>query len=207
MRHDIYLEGFNLRLRPVQMEDAAFIVWLRNLDFVKGKVGDSAADVVGQKAWLKAYFEREGDYYFIVETLGAIPMGTHGLYDLSGTSAEKGRHIIRPEVMAGLPNEILMMDLAFNRLGLSELRSNHVATNRNLYSLHRKCGFKQVGIKRAAQIVGGSPVDLVQYILTADDWAKVCDRLLPLARLAGKQVLDWNNTQSGQRQSWEETKN
>ena len=207
MRHDIYLEGFNLRLRPVRMEDAAFIGWLRNLDFVKGKVGDSAADVAGQEAWLRAYFEREGDYYFIVETPGGIPMGTHGIYDVNGTSAEKGRHIVRSEVMAGLPNEMLMMDLAFNRLRLNELRSNHVATNRNLFSLHRKCGFKQVGIKHAAQIVDGSPVDLVQYILTGEDWAKVRDRLLPLAQLAGKQVLDWNNTQSGKRQPWEETKN
>ena len=73
MRHDIHLEGFNLRLRPVRIEDAAFIVWLRNLDYVKGNVGDSAVDVVGQEAWLKAYFEREGDYYFIVETLGGSP--------------------------------------------------------------------------------------------------------------------------------------
>jgi RimJ/RimL family protein N-acetyltransferase len=207
MRHDIYLEGFNLRLRPVRMEDAAFIGWLRNLDYVKGKVGDSAADVAGQEAWLRAYFEREGDYYFIVETLGGIPMGTHGIYDVKGTSAEKGRHIVRSEVMAGLPNEMLMMDLAFNRLGLSELRSNHVSTNRNLYSLHRKCGFKQVGIKRTAQIVDGKPVDLVQYLLTAEDWSKVHDHLLPLAQLAGRQVLDWSNTQSGKRQPWEEVKN
>ena len=42
MRHNIHLEGFNLRLRPVRIEDAAFIVWLRNLDYVKGNVGDSA---------------------------------------------------------------------------------------------------------------------------------------------------------------------
>jgi RimJ/RimL family protein N-acetyltransferase len=207
MRHDIHVEGFNLRLRPVRTEDAAFIVWLRNLDFVKGKVGDSAADVAGQEAWLKAYFERDGDYYFIVETLGGISMGTHGIYDVNGTSAEKGRHIMRSEVMAGLPNEMLMTDLAFNRLGLSELRSNHVSTNRNLFSLHRKCGFKQVGIKRAAQIIDGKPVDLVQYILTREDWSNVRDRLLPLAQLAGRQVLDWSNTQSGKRQPWEEVKN
>ena len=59
-----------MRLRPVRIEDAAFIVWLRNLDFVKGNVGDSATDVATQEAWLRAYFEREGDYYFIVESSG-----------------------------------------------------------------------------------------------------------------------------------------
>ncbi len=31
MQHTLHAEGFGVRLRPVRMEDAAFIVWLRNL--------------------------------------------------------------------------------------------------------------------------------------------------------------------------------
>ena len=50
------------------MEDAAFIVQLRNQDHAKGKLGDSAATVSAQEQWLANYFEREGDYYFIAET-------------------------------------------------------------------------------------------------------------------------------------------
>ena len=83
MQHTIHAEGFGVRLRPVRMDDAAFIVWLRNQDYVKGRVGDSASDVAAQEAWLNAYFQRAGDYYFLVETLGGIPLGTHGLYDIS----------------------------------------------------------------------------------------------------------------------------
>lgn len=203
MRHDIQVEDFGLRLRPVRMDDAAFIVWLRNLDYVKGKVGDSAADVAGQEAWLRSYFEREGDYYFVAETAGGIPLGTHGIYDVRGTSAEKGRQVMRPEVMAGVPTAMLATDLAFGRLGLSELRSTTVSTNIAVDSLHRKSGFKQVGIIRAAQIIDGRPVDLVQFLLTAEDWSKVRDRLLPLARLAGGEVLEWEKTQLGKSQPWE----
>ena len=196
-----------MRLRPVRITDAAFIVWLRNLDYVKGYVGDSATNTAGQEVWLGNYFEREGDYYFIVETSGGIPLGTHGIYDVKGSSAEKGRQIVRPEVMAGVPSAILATDLAFGSLGLSELRSTSVSTNRAVLSLHRKSGFKELGIKRAAQIIGGKPVDLVQFLLTRENWSNVRDRLLPLAQLAGRQVLDWNNTQSGKRQPWEEVKN
>ena len=58
------------------MEDAAFIVWLRNSEHAKGNIGDSAVDVASQKAWLSAYFMREGDYYFIIETSGAMPVFT-----------------------------------------------------------------------------------------------------------------------------------
>jgi RimJ/RimL family protein N-acetyltransferase len=204
MRHDIHLEGFNVRLRPVRTADAAFITWLRNLDYVKGRVGDSAQSVRVQEAWLKAYFKRAGDYYFIVETLGGISLGTHGIYDVAGSSAEKGRHIMRPEVVAGLPNGILLIDYAFKKMRLTQIRSNCVSTNIPLHSLHRKCGFQRVGLKQAAQMIDGQPVDLVQYLLTAEDWAKVRDPLLPLANLAAAQVLDWERTQSGRTQPWEE---
>ena len=61
MHHTLQAEGFGVRLRPVRMEDAAFIVWLRNLEHVRGRVGDTALNVAGQEAWLKKYFEREGD--------------------------------------------------------------------------------------------------------------------------------------------------
>ena len=203
MRHDIHLEGFHLRLRPVRVEDAPFIVWLRNLDYVKGNVGDSAIDVSAQVAWLKTYFERENDYYFLVESLGGIPLGTHGLYNITKTSAEKGRHIMRAEVMAGVPAGILTTEMAFGRMGLRELRVKMVATNLAVQSLHRKSGYKQVGVIPAAQMIGGKPVDMVEYVITAEDWFRIREKQLPLAHLAGTTVLDWEKTQQGKRQPWE----
>jgi RimJ/RimL family protein N-acetyltransferase len=203
MRHSLQAEGFGIRLRPVRMEDAAFIVWLRNLDHVRGRVGDTSACVASQKAWLDKYFTREGDYYFVAETLGGIPVGTHGIYDMANGSAEKGRQAVRPEVMAGVATAILATDIAFAQLGLKEVRSNTVATNTNVISLHRKSGFKQVGLLRAHQNIDGHPVDLVQFLLLPEDWAKARERQLPLAQLAGEQILAWEKTQLGQRQPWE----
>ncbi len=195
-----------MRLRPVRLDDAAFIVWLRNLDHVRGKVGDSATDVAGQEAWLKKYFEREGDYYFIAETPGGTPLGTHGIYDVKGTSAEQGRQIMRPDVMAGVPTAVLATDLAFRILKLSELRGTSVSTNLSVHSLLRKSGFKQLGVMHAAQTIGGRPVDLVQFLLTAEDWFNVRDRLVPLADVAGNQVREWEKTPSARNRPWLETK-
>jgi RimJ/RimL family protein N-acetyltransferase len=205
VKHSLSAEGFGIRVRPVCLEDAAFIVWLRNLDHVKGKIGDSVRDVAGQEAWLKAYFQREGDYYFIAETAGGIPFGTHAIYDVKGTRGEKGRHVMRPEVLAGVPAGMLVTDLAFGTLGLTELRSHSVSTNLAVHSLHRKTGFKQVGVKRNAQIIDGKPVDLLEFLITAEDWARVRDGLLPIVRLAGAQALEWEKTQSHQSQPWMET--
>lgn len=206
MKHSLQIEGFNLRLRPVRLDDAAFIVWLRHLDHVKGRVGDSAHDAPAQEAWLEKYFEREGDYYFIVETQGGISLGTHAIYEVRGASAEQGRNIVRPEVLAGAPVGILGTNLAFDMLGLSEIRASVVSTNRQVLSLHRKAGFKQGEILRAAQTIGDQPVDLIQFFLKAEDWPKAREVMLPLAELAGRLVLDWDKSQTGQRQPWETAK-
>jgi RimJ/RimL family protein N-acetyltransferase len=178
------------------MEDSAFIVWLRNLDHAKGRVGDSAADVTGQQNWLKAYFDRGGDYYFIIETLGGIPVGTYGLYNETGPSAESGRWIIRPEVSAAIPSALLAFDIAFNKLNLKEVRVTTVSTNRTVLSLNVKFGFRQTKVEREAQIINGQPVDLVHFLLTPQDWLKPRERLVPLAQFAEAQVRKWEEAQS-----------
>jgi RimJ/RimL family protein N-acetyltransferase len=195
MEHTLKAEGFGVRLRPVRMEDAAFIVWLRNLEHVKGRVGDSAADTAAQEAWLKTYFKREGDYYFIVETAGGIAVGAYGIYDADADSAESGRWIIQPEVPAAIPSAVLAFDLAFGVLRLKEVRVTTVSTNQGVLSLNRRFGFSQVGVDRGGQVIGGKPVDLVRFLLKAGEWPKPRERLLPLARLAEAQVRDWERTQ------------
>src|SRR5580765_3023773 len=138
MQHNIHAEGFGTRLRPIRMDDAAFIVWLRNLDHAKGRLGDSAITEASQQTWLKAYFDRPNDYYFIIETLDRTPVGAYGIYDIRGTSAESGRWVIRPEAPAAIPSAMLAFDTAFTTLGMSELRVRTVSSNRNVLSLNRK---------------------------------------------------------------------
>ena len=191
MRHSIHAEGFGVRLRPVQVTDAAFLVWLRNQDYVKGRVGDSAPDADRQQQWLETYFERDGDYYFVLETLGGIPLGTNSLYGQSGKRAEWGRYIVRPEVQAALASAILIFDLAFGRLALSELLARCVSTNLKVHSLVKKCGFRQTETKCACQIIGGQPVDMIHFLLPAGDWPERRKRLLPLAEFAETQIKEW----------------
>jgi RimJ/RimL family protein N-acetyltransferase len=196
MNHTVQAEGFGIRLRPVQLQDSAFIVWLRNLEHAKGRVGDSAADAPAQEAWLKEYFQRPGDYYFILETLGRISVGAYSIYNLADSSAESGRWVIRPEVPAAIPCAIVAFDeIAFGKLNLTELRVKTVSTNQPVLSLNRKLGFRQTKVERSAQIIGGTPVDLVHFLLEKKDWPAVRDRLLPLVRLAERQVREWELAQ------------
>jgi len=204
MRHTISAEEFGVRLRPVRMEDAPFIVWLRNLGHAVGRVGDSATEVAAQEKWLGKYFEREGDWYFLIETLGGIPLGTYGLYDLRGRSAEGGRFVVRPGVPAGMPGAIVGLDIAFNVIKLEELRGTTVATNHHVLSLNRKFGFHQIKVEKNAQVINGQPVDIVHVTFAPHEWPAVRARLAPLAKVAEPQIREWEkaNPNAGQPENW-----
>ncbi|MEI6560775.1 MAG: GNAT family protein [Verrucomicrobiota bacterium] len=191
MRHSINAEGFGIRHRPVRMEDAPFLIWLRNLDHAKGKVGDSATDVASQEAWLQAYFEREGDYYFVIETACGIPVGAWGIYDIARGSAEIGRWIMRPKTPAAIPAILPGLGIAFERLGLQTLRTKVVSTNRRVILLDKQIGFKETHYEPAAQSIGGKPIDMIHMVMQAEDWPQVRKTLMPMARMLEVQVRKW----------------
>jgi RimJ/RimL family protein N-acetyltransferase len=173
------------------MDDAAFIVWIRNQEQVKGKIGDSATDIAGQQAWLAAYFERPDDYYFIIETTRGVPVGTYGLYNINGDQAETGRWIVRPDVPAAIPSCVLAYNFAFSKLGLKFLLARTVSTNQSVLSLNWKLGFRQTWVDKAAMNIDGRPVDLINFTLNAEEWPKTRASLLPMARVAQRQIEEW----------------
>ena len=187
-----------MRLRPVRMEDAEFIVWLRNLAHAKGRVGDSAKDVASQKAWLEEYFKREGDYYFVIETQNGTAVGAYGIYDVIDKSAESGRWVIQPEVPAAIPSAMLAFELAFGALGLRELRAKTVTTNRPVLSLNKKFGFREIRLETGSQLIGGQSVDQMHFLMNAEEWAKSRPKLVSLAEYAAAQIADWEKTQGKQ---------
>jgi RimJ/RimL family protein N-acetyltransferase len=191
MRHLIVAENFGIRLRPVGLGDSSFIVWLRNLNHVIGKVGDSAIDPADQQEWLEAYFERPGDYYFVIETGCGIPVGTYGLYNISGTSGESGRWIVHPEVPAAIPSILLGFQIAVEQLGLKHLVAHTVSTNHRVLSLNRKLGFQATGGESELQMIDGKPVRLVQFEYHLQNWAKAVRALEPMARVAEENIRSW----------------
>ena len=177
------------------MEDAGFIVRLRNLEHAKGRLGDSAKNVKSQEDWLKAYFQREGDYYFVIETGNGTAVGAYGIYNVAGKSAESGRWVIQPEVPAAIPSAVLAFDLAFGELGMAELRVKTVSTNLPVLSLNKRFGFRQTHIESGAQVIEGKAIDMVHFLMKADEWAKHRPKLLTLAQYAETQIRDWEKAQ------------
>jgi RimJ/RimL family protein N-acetyltransferase len=195
MRHTFTCEGFGIRLRPVVIGDARFIVNLRNSAHARGRIGDTSFSLPAQEQWLRDYFERPGDYYFIVETLYGIPVGTYSVYDVSGASAEVGRWVILPDVPAALPSAITLTDFAFGTLRLEELHGTVVQSNGSVQSFNRKLGFRDVRVEKGGRVIGGLPVDIVHNRLCAHEWPACRRRVLPLAAIAQRAVMEWDQAQ------------
>lgn len=182
------IEGFGIRLRPVELEDAEFIVRLRNSPQALGNIGDSATSIEQQEAWIGRYFLRDGDYYFIIESASGEKFGTYGIYDVEGKSCEGGRWVVAPNVPAAIPSIVLALDLAFGALALDEVRGTVVSTNKKVLSLDCKIGFDVVGISRGEKIIGEKAVDIVNLLMLAKDWQRKREKLAPLAELAGELI-------------------
>jgi hypothetical protein len=113
MDHSLSISGYNTRLRPVEIANAEFILGLRTIPRVIGKVGDTVPAVSEQRRWIQDYFKRCNDYYFIIDSLENQPWGTIGIYSFTAKRAEWGRWFILPDIMATLPSGTLAHQLAF----------------------------------------------------------------------------------------------
>jgi len=191
LRHSLTAKGYGIALRPVRLDDAQFIVWLRNLDFAKGRVGDSASDVLSQEMWLNSYFEREGDYYFVIETLREVPVGTYSIYNLKDTRAEIGRMVIRPDVPAAVPATLLLLDLFYEKMGLTEVEAITVPDNAGVQSLLRKGGWVKGEVEHAGRKIGGVSTDLLHFLQTADRWSRARNRVVIASERAEPMIKRW----------------
>ena len=104
MRHDIVVEGYGFRLRPIQDQDAPFILSLRQDSELGRHLHPTPGGVEGQVAWLQNYYARPGDYYFVIERRTCrTPEGVISIYDIhsGGASGEWGRWILKKGVSRG----------------------------------------------------------------------------------------------------------
>lgn len=189
MRHDLTETGYGVRLRPVTEADAAFIHNLRTHPANSAFIGDTAGGVDAQRAWIQRYFERPGDYYFLVERLDGTPVGTAGIYDLnqSGSSAEWGRWVLLPDSQAAAASLFLVYRLAFERLGLSEVTCKIVAENEKVIALHERTGMERVGFTDETVNILGRVHSQYLYRFPVTTWTKNRSRIESLARIG--QVL------------------
>lgn len=106
------IEGKYINLRCVTVEDADFIVDIRN-DKNKNKfVHAVSKDVEKQREWIKEQIERSGDYYFIFSNKAGAAKGLCSIYDINmeNQTAEFGRWISWGNALENVESVILAFD-------------------------------------------------------------------------------------------------
>jgi RimJ/RimL family protein N-acetyltransferase len=189
MRHDLRVSGHAFRLRPVDEQDADFIVDLRRRG---GRfLNQGAASISEQLVWLSEYFERVGDFYFVVESMSDQRReGLLGLYDCDpeGRAAEWGRWVLEPDSNAAVESALLIYRCAFEALGIERVGCRTLAGNRQVIAFHESCG-----LAREADLAtiehNGEMLVAVVHTLTRAEWPSVRTRLDRLAsRFAARRV-------------------
>ena len=190
MRHNFHLTGHAFRLRPVDEQDAAFIVALRqNASRFLNTGPASAAD---QLAWLERYFERQGDFYFVVEAIRRKTReGLISLYDVDSRNgtAQWGRWVLNPGSTGAIESALLVYRFAFDELALGEVRCRTLADNFSVIAFHDSCGLQRTGAPVMIEF-DGKQRPAIEHTLPRAEWPHVMQRLDRLARRIASSIDD-----------------
>lgn len=176
MKHRYSMDGWCYRLRPVRISDAQFIIDVRLEDLQRNRFIHRISDnIEQQKQWLEQYFQREGDYYFVVENrFTAVPEGLIAFYNVIDGSAEWGRWVLKKGSLAAVESVYLLYRIAFEQAGLQELYCCTVAENTSVVSFHTSIGEKTREIRKNAFEIDGKRYDaVVQYADRAHFYEKI----------------------------------
>ena len=180
------LEGYGCRLRPVCVEDSAFIVQLRNQPFAQGTIHATSTSVEKQQQWIGLWQMRDDDYYWIIEDAknSYEPIGTIGFYDVDRKLGEgmPGRWVMMPQASVNIMAPfVLLYGFVFDVLGMTRVIMDVVATNKKVRRFHKLYGAEY--IDQPARYAGteeevGSP--LVWFEFSREQWPTMRDYWRPI---------------------------
>ena len=176
MRHAFRIAGEAFRIRPIEDKDAKFVVELRTSAGRSRHMNQISPSVDAQRKWLSEYYNRQDDYYFVIEKLAnEKPEGLISLYDVSTTtgSAEWGRWIITPFSLSAAESVLLIMDFAFNYLSLRSVYSYTAVGNASVNSFHDSCGFRRVAVDIGRFTIKNQSIDAVRHECDAGEWCAI----------------------------------
>jgi RimJ/RimL family protein N-acetyltransferase len=188
MKHNIHVEGYAFALRPVALQDAEFIVEVRTPERARF-MHPITRTIEAQQEYLKGYFQRLDDYYFVVERRhDRMKEGLVSLYEFDHLrhSAQWGRLILRPESFAAPEMALLSFRLAFDIFSLSEVWCVALSDNFRMISFAEKCGFEREGVSKV--ILEDKVHDGIRYVLTKDRWGSLEKKVAEVALQTAKKI-------------------
>jgi RimJ/RimL family protein N-acetyltransferase len=171
MRHDITMRGAAFYLRPVTIDDAEFIVSLRSDENLTRFLPPLTGSVEDQIRWLDSYFQKEGDFYFVIcATRDDAPHGLISIYNQNTerNEAEWGRWLVRTGSLAAPESVLLLTKVGFDVLGLKRLYCRSIVDNKGVVSFHQGYGARECNRIENAFVIRGQTYQAVEHEITPD---------------------------------------
>lgn len=140
--------GHSVDLRPVEENDAKFILDIRAGESARRYLHALDISIEQQQTWIRAHREMPGDYYFVIMNKSGRSIGTIGLYGLANGSGEIGRLICIGTPIESTEASLLILDLAFEQMRCDHLTGSVVCENTKVRSMFHKYGFVHETIPR-----------------------------------------------------------
>lgn len=184
------IQGAAFRLRPVESDDAAFLLELRTDPELTRYLPPLKTDVAGQQAWIERQREAPHDFYYVVERQSDnAPQGAIGLYNRQPDGGfEWGRWLIRSGSLGATESVLLLYRFAFEDLGLPYLFCRSIIDNHPVVGFHDSAGLRRVADLPAQFEIGGQAFDAVEHRLDKAEWPDVEARLSPLAQRIARRI-------------------
>lgn len=191
MRHDLTIIGSAFRLRPIGDADAFLILELRCNPYLNRYLHATSSTLEDQLAWLASYYERPGDYYFVIERKETgRPEGVISVYDIDPNAAcgEWGRWILKPGSLAAVESAWLIYRCAFEQLGLESIYCRTVASNAAVVSFHDSCGIDNRRLLPGHFKLDGHRVDAVEHQVDRQSWVEIGPRMEKIVHFTSRRL-------------------
>lgn len=177
----IFLKGKRVRLRPIEKTDIdRCTIWINDpevRDFVSNSFPISHTqeeEYVGETKIPQNHIK------LAIETNSGIHIGNISVFHINwiDRTAETGALIGNKKYWSkgyGTEAKMLLMDYAFNTLGLRKLHSAAYTYNERSINYSLKCGYKIIGRKKEEKLRNGVYHDLVMLEVFRDEWQTAHD--------------------------------
>lgn len=141
--------GKLINLKPVRIEDAEFILKLRQNENLNRYISLTFPSLESQKEWIKNYLEREKsnrEFYFIVEDKNCNPCGTVRIYNIQEKEAIWGSFMLDSNRPNGASYDVINLSLnfGFNELNLEKILLDVRKDNNKAIYIYEKVGFEKI---------------------------------------------------------------
>lgn len=145
----MFLEGKNINLRTVEIEDADFIYTMRQNRKKTKYLSKVTGTVDSQKEWIKNYKQREDEqkeFYFIIESKNKDKLGLVRIYDLKNDSFCWGSWLIKEDTpkTTAIESALQIYEFGFYKLGFEKSHFDVRKGNDKVIAFHQRFGAKIV---------------------------------------------------------------